>query len=147
MFVRRLSVFSVGALALAVSVNGAAAQLASSYSALLAPVLTAKETVLGQPIAYPPGVPVITSAIVTIPPGGQTGWHEHSIPLYAYILEGELTVDYGEKGTRVYRTGDSLLEAIDWPHNGHNRGTVPVRILAVYIGAEGLADATKLPAQ
>ena len=146
MFVRRLSVFSVGALALAVSVNGAAAQLASSYSALLAPVLTAKETVLGQPIAYPPGVPVITSAIVTIPPGGQTGWHEHSIPLYAYILEGELTVDYGTEGTRLYRAGEGVMEAIDWSHNGTSTGTVPVRILAVYIGAESMPNAEPVPA-
>jgi len=105
-----------------------------------------KATVLGQPLAYPPGEAVVTSQIVTLSPGASTGWHIHAVPLYAYILEGELTVDYGPRGTHVYRVGDSLLEAIDWPHNGHNRGGVPVRLLAVYIGAEGLADATKVPA-
>ena len=110
-------------------------------------LFTGKSTVLDQPLVYPAGQAVVTSQVITLPPGAATGWHSHAVPLYGYILEGELTVDYGEKGTRVYRTGDSLLEAIDWPHNGHNGGTVPVRILAVYIGAEGLADATKLPAQ
>jgi len=104
-------------------------------------------TAIGQPLAYPAGEAVVTSQLVTLPPGTATGWHLHAVPLYGYILEGELIVDYGEKGTHVYRAGDSLLEAVDWPHNGHNRGSVPVRILAVYIGAEGLADATKLPAR
>ncbi len=27
------------------------------------------------------------------------------------------------------------------PHNGRNLGTIPVRILAVYLGAEGQANA------
>jgi quercetin dioxygenase-like cupin family protein len=124
------------------------AQLASSYSTLLTPVLTADETVLGQPIIYPSSAEaLITSAIVSIPPGGQTGWHEHSIPLFAYILEGELTVDYGSEGTRVYRAGEGVMEAIDWPHNGTSTGTVPVRILAVYIGAEAVPTAEAAPAR
>ena len=114
---------------------------APTYQNLLSPILTATETVLGQAIAYPSGTPTVTSAIVTLPPGGETGWHEHSIPLYAYILEGELTVDYGTQGTRVYRAGEGVMEAIDWPHNGTSTGTVPVRILAVYIGAEGIPTA------
>lgn len=102
-------------------------------------------TVIGQPLAYPPGEAVVTAQIITLPPGAATGWHLHAVPLYAYILEGELTVAYRDQGTRIYRAGDSLLEAIDWPHNGHNGGAVPVRILAVYLGALGLDDATKVP--
>jgi quercetin dioxygenase-like cupin family protein len=124
----------------------AQAQLASTYSALLSPLLSTEETILGQPITYPTGTPLITSAIITLPPGGQTGWHEHSIPLYAYILEGELTVDYGPEGTRVYRAGEAVMEAIDWAHNGTSTGTVPVRILAVYIGAEAVPTAEVVPA-
>lgn len=119
---------------------------APEYQNLLTTILAAKETILGQPIEYPDGTPQITSAIVTIPPGGETGWHEHSIPLYAYILEGELTVDYGSEGMRVYREGDGVMEAIDWPHNGTSTGSVPVRILAVYIGAEGVPNAEPVAA-
>ena len=97
---------------------------------------------LGQPLVYPAGKAKVTSAIITIPPGGETGWHSHAVPLYGYILDGELTVDYGSKGLKVYKTGDSLLEAVDWPHDGTNKGNAPVRILAVYIGAEGIDNAT-----
>jgi quercetin dioxygenase-like cupin family protein len=137
----RSLVWTTTGLALAALPGSASAQLASSYSALLTPILTAKETVLGQPIAYPTGVPQITTAIVTLPPGGQTGWHQHSIPLYAYILEGELTVDYGTRGTRVYKAGEGVMEAIDWPHNATSTGTVPMRLLAVYVGAESIPNA------
>ena len=70
---------------------------------------------------------------------------------FMWVMAGpaatRMLVDYGERGTHVYRAGDSVLEAIDWPHNGHNSGDLPVRLLAVYMGAKGAADATKLPAQ
>ena len=104
------------------------------------PVLTTSTTIIGQPIAYPAGEAQVTAVIITIPPGGQTGWHLHPVPLFGYMLHGALTVDYGTKGTHTYRTGEGLMEAINWPHNGMNKGTVPVRILAVYAGAKDTAN-------
>ena len=65
----------------------------------------------------------------------------HPVPLFGYILEGELTVDYGAKGTHTYRKGDGFVEAIDEPHNGHNSGREPVKILAIIIGAAGVEGA------
>jgi mannose-6-phosphate isomerase-like protein (cupin superfamily) len=70
----------------------------------------------------------------------------HSPPLHVhsredewfYILEGELTVDYGPKGQRTYRKGDGLMEAMNEAHNGRNSGPGPLKILAVVIGAEGV---------
>ena len=112
-----------------------------SLKPTVAPVLTTSQTIIGQPIAYPSGTAAVTAAIITIPPGGQTGWHVHAVPLFATILDGELTVDYGDKGTRTYKPGDALMEAMNWPHNGMNMGSVPVRILAVYMGAEGIPNA------
>ena len=70
-----------------------------------------------------------------------TGWHVHAVPLFGYVLEGTLTVDYGDKGTHTYKTGEALMEAMNWPHNGMNNGSVPVRILTVYAGAKGIANA------
>lgn len=107
------------------------------------PLLSSGQTVLGQKIAYPTGARTrVTAVIVTLEPGEETGWHTHSAPMFAYIIEGELTVDYGPNGTRVYRAGDSLLEAIYLPHNGRNTGPGNVRVLAVSMGAVGLADTT-----
>jgi quercetin dioxygenase-like cupin family protein len=62
------------------------------------------------------------------------------VPLFGYILEGELTVDYGAKGRRTYRKGDGFGEAMDEAHNGRYAGREPVKILAVFIGTEGVPD-------
>jgi uncharacterized RmlC-like cupin family protein len=60
--------------------------------------------------------------------------------LSTYILEGEITVDYGAKGKRTFRRGDALMEAMDVPHFGENTGTAPMRLIAVYMGAKGAED-------
>jgi quercetin dioxygenase-like cupin family protein len=115
----------------------AGAEESRTYQNLLTPLLKTGETVIGQAVVYPQGAATITAAIVVILPGRETGWHIHHVPLFAYMLEGELTVDYGSKGKKVYKPGDSLMEAVDWAHNGTNKGSSPVRILAVYLGSEG----------
>ncbi len=106
-----------------------------AYQNLLTPLLQSGTDVLGDPLVYPEGTPNVTAAIVTIPPGGETGLHSHEVPLFAYILEGELTVDYGDKGKKTYRAGEPVLEAQNHAHNGVNTGTVPMKLLAVYIGS------------
>jgi quercetin dioxygenase-like cupin family protein len=121
-------------------------QAPQQYQNLLTPLLQGGTDVLGAPLVYPEGPVNITTAIVTIPPGGTTGWHSHEVPLFAHILEGELTVDYGDKGTKTYRAGDSVFEAVNWPHNGTNSGDVPMRLLAVYMGGGGKANTVTVPA-
>jgi quercetin dioxygenase-like cupin family protein len=118
----------------------------AQYQNLLTPLLESGETIIGQGIAYPDGKPKVTAAIVTIPPGGETGWHTHPVPLFVYVLEGEVTVDYGDKGIKVYKAGDALLEAMNWPHNGINKTNAPVKIMAVYMGAEGVSNAEPVDA-
>lgn len=104
-------------------------------------LLDTQETVIGQPIAYPQASPAkVVSAIVTMLPGEETGWHMHDVPMFGYILEGEVTVDYGAHGKRTYRAGAAMMEALDVAHNGRNTGAIPVRILAVFMGAVGVAD-------
>ena len=69
-----------------------------------------------------------------MPRGASTVWHVHPVPMFAYILEGELVVDYEGVGERRYRKGDTFVEAIDWPHRGRaasGKGK-DVKILVVY---------------
>ena len=132
---------------LAVAPVHAEDQAARQYQNLLTPLLQGGTDVLGQPLVYPDGPVNITSAMVTIPPGGTTGLHTHEVPLFAHILEGELTVDYGDKGKKVYRAGDSVLEAVNWPHAGTNTGAVPMRLIAVYMGGGGKANTVPIKAQ
>ena len=94
-------------------------------------ILDTNKTIIGQDISYPQGLAKITSKIITIPAGAETGEHIHEAPLFAYIMEGELIVDYGQAGKRDYVEGDSFMEAINYTHNGINLGEKPVKILIV----------------
>ena len=114
--------------------------LAMPPAASVETLLETDETVLGQEFGYPEGRAKITAAIVTVPPGARLATHLHPVPLFGYVLKGVLIVDYGSQGERVYRRGDSLVEAIDWPHSGRNGGRGNMKILVVYAGAEGVAN-------
>ena len=107
-------------------------------------LLSTSTTILGEKITYPTGDAHVTAAIVTMEPGARTILHKHDVPLFAYILEGELTVDYGKYGTRIYKQGQSLIEAIGTPHFGVNTGTQPMRLIGVYMGAQGAKDVTPI---
>ena len=99
-------------------------------------LFSGSETVLGQEIAYPAGKPVVTAALVTMVPGQETGWHAQDAPeSRLLILDGELTVDYGPDGARVYHKDDAFVEAFRSLHNGRNSGTGNVRLLAVFMAA------------
>ena len=101
------------------------------------PVLDTSKTVMGEILTLQDSSPLhIISTIVTIDPGEVTGWHKHGVPLYIYILSGEVTVDYGDKGVRTFGPGASYMEAMDYWHRGTNRGKVSVRILCVYMGSD-----------
>jgi quercetin dioxygenase-like cupin family protein len=104
------------------------------------PLLSTGTTIVGETLHYPTGGPAhVTAAIVTLAPGAKTILHKHGVPLFAYILDGEITVDYGDRGKQTYRKGDAFMEAMDVAHFGIDTGREPVRILSVYIGAEGAA--------
>lgn len=102
-------------------------------------LLEAQElTVLDQPIKYSKKTPAqVSSYIISLEPGQETGWHRHRVPLYAYVLEGTVTVDYDAGVTKEFAAGTAFLEAIKVWHNGINKSDVPVRILTVYMGAQG----------
>jgi quercetin dioxygenase-like cupin family protein len=104
-------------------------------------LLSTGRSIVGETIRYPETGPAhVTASIVVLAPGAKTIVHRHGVPLFAYILEGELTVDYGAHGVRVYRAGQAFMEAMEIAHFGINHGAQPVRLLAVYIGAKGAED-------
>lgn len=143
-FMPRLAAIAALLLGLCLPPNGASADgtVAATRPAHVDPglrtILSTGTTVTSQPIHYPSSGPAkITAVEITLRPGEQTGWHTHPVPLFGYMLEGELTVDYGARGKRVYRKGDALAEAMNEAHNGRNTGKGLMRILAVFIGVEG----------
>lgn len=128
-------------LVLALAVMAAQADGTASQQALL----ETGTTVTGETLRFPERAPArIAAFIITLPPGAATGWHRHGTPLFAYLLAGDLAVEYEGVGRRLYRAGDALLEAMATAHNGVNLGPLPVRILAVFL--EGGDAERTLPA-
>jgi quercetin dioxygenase-like cupin family protein len=132
---------AVAAIGLAFCISGAGR---AENSTPAVPLLDATKTSAGQAIEYPRQPARIVSAIVTLAPGEETGRHLHAVPTFAYVLEGEVTVDYAAAGTKLYRAGGAFMEAQDMWHSGRNTGMVPTRILVVFMGADGIAN-TRYP--
>jgi quercetin dioxygenase-like cupin family protein len=100
------------------------------------PIEQSPKTILGQDFKYPVGQPLIKAYSIHIPAGKKTSLHKHAIPLFAYIVSGELEVDYGSKGKKVFKAGTSYIEAIEWCHIGKAVGKKPVKIIGVYLGEQ-----------
>jgi quercetin dioxygenase-like cupin family protein len=96
-------------------------------------------TIAGEPLAYPnTSEPVVSSDVVTIPPGGVTSWMTHPVPAYLYVLEGTLTVEFADGTRHQFDADQSFLQCHTTWHRGRNEGTTPMRFLAVFIGAKGV---------
>jgi len=109
-------------------------------------VLKSTVTSNGARIAYPvTDRAEVTAMTVTIAPGAETGWHSHPVPVYAWMLEGELTVEV--EGGKSYRftAGDPIIEVVNTRHNGRNTGTTPARLAVFYTGIEGIPSVVRTP--
>jgi zinc D-Ala-D-Ala dipeptidase len=111
-------------------------------------LLEADRNATGEPILWPVAArPLVTAQAVTIRPGQTTGWHRHAVPTFGHILSGTLEVEYaGVTGRRTLAAGDSLMESMRVDHNATNLGTEPVRILVVFMGAQGKPTTVKTDA-
>ena len=101
-------------------------------------------TVLNQPIVYPSSTQAqVSSSVLTMLAGQETGWHAHEAPMMAYILSGSVRVTYDGGIVKTYSAGEAIMEAIGTHHNGVSVGPGPVVILVVNIGADGVANTVK----
>lgn len=101
------------------------------------PILKGNTSASGQKIAYPTGKPEVTAAFATIEPGGQTARHQHPVQEYVQVLEGTVIVQADGGKPRTYKAGEGWLEDVNLTHQAWNKGTVPVKLLIVFMGEEG----------
>ena len=98
----------------------------------------------GQPIIYPDtGKPEVTALVVHLPPGSSTGWHKHPVPVYAYMLEGELTVRTESGVEKRFVEGEPIIEVMNLLHNGTNSGGKTASLVVFYTGVEGVPNVIK----
>ena len=89
----------------------------------------------GKPVHYPTDKPAeVTALIIEIPVGGETGWHHHPVPSFAYIVDGLLDVKLKDGSINHLKAGDPLVEVVNTSHNGKNVGNTPVKIMVFYAG-------------
>ncbi len=105
-------------------------------------------TTNGQKVSYPvTDSPEVTAVLVEIPAGGETGWHLHPIPVYAYVLSGALTIEMETGEHYSFKEGDAIVEVVNAKHNGRNTGKVPAKLVVFYTGVAGSPVAVKAPLQ
>jgi quercetin dioxygenase-like cupin family protein len=75
---------------------------------------------------------------VRIPAGQETGWHTHSMPGYAYVLSGTITLEYEKGVTKQFKSGEAFAEVVNVSHNGRNNGTDDVVLVVFFTGEKGI---------
>jgi quercetin dioxygenase-like cupin family protein len=95
-------------------------------------------TSAGEPLHYlSTPEPVVSSDILTVPPGGVSRWMIHPVPAYLYVLQGDLTLEFVDGRRQTFHAGQAFLQSQTKWHRGRNDGQVPLRFLAVFLGSKG----------
>jgi quercetin dioxygenase-like cupin family protein len=124
---KHLGLFAVLAVALAVP---AAAQQAPVQPA---PVT---RTPIGK-IDVPGSNYEVITAIVTLQPGFKAGRHNHPGTVQAQVLEGEFMLHIDGQPEKTFKAGQSLEVPNAAIHNEGAVGSVPAKLIAVYVVEKG----------
>jgi quercetin dioxygenase-like cupin family protein len=82
--------------------------------------------------------PEVTSVLMEIAPGGETGLHMHTAPTFVYVLQGTVEVEEQSSGMKhTHGAGEAFLHQLNVLHNGRNKGSASVQILVVSFGERG----------
>ena len=119
---------------------------AADYQGGVSAIVLKKTTLTGngQKIIYPATDKAeVTAMLVDVAPGAETGWHSHPIPVYAYVVAGNLDVELVGGQNITYHAGDVIIEIHNALHNGKNRSPEKVRLVVFYTGIEGVPNVIK----
>ena len=88
-------------------------------------------------------------ARVEVAPGATAGWHSHPGDEISYVLEGETTLMIAGQAPRKVAAGEAFVIPGGVVHNAMNHGTVPAKLVGVYVVEKGqpLASPAPAPAQ
>lgn len=101
---------------------------------------------LDQQITYPKRKPAeITSVVVTLEPGQETGWVRHRVPVVMHVLEGTLSVEFDAGVTKSFTAGTAFVQAQGVDYNASNTSDQVARVLQVFIGAAGVPNTVERP--
>jgi quercetin dioxygenase-like cupin family protein len=101
----------------------------------------------GKQIVYPEGQAEMTALLIEIAPGESTGWHQHPVPSFAFLLEGTLEIILTDGRAKRMQPGTALSEVTDTMHLGRALSKTPVKIVVFYAGSAGKALTVNQPSE
>lgn len=111
---------------------------ASAPSVSITPVSHDSLTIAGEPELYlSTPDPEVSSVVFAFPAGAASQWMIHPAPVYVYVLEGTLVVEFEDGSHQSFRAGQGFLQCRSKWHRGRNDGSQTMRFLAVFFGAKG----------
>lgn len=84
-------------------------------------------------------------ARVELAPDARAGRHTHPGDEISYVLEGEAEILVEGQPTRKVKAGDGFVVPAGARHDAHNIGSVPVKLVGVYVVEKGKPLATPAP--
>ena len=116
----------------------AAVALAVPAAAQQAPVQPSpvKRTPIGK-IDVPGSNFEVITAMVELQPGFKAGRHTHPGTVQAQVLEGEFMIQFDGQPEKTFKAGQSLEVPNAAIHNEGAVGSVPAKLIAVYVVEKG----------
>lgn len=110
-------------------------------AATLIPVLKASATISGQPIVFvKTDNPEVTSTLLILEAGGETGKHYHPTSSFNYVLEGVITIEFEDGKQREFKAGEAYMETVNTLHNARNLGDVPTKLIVATFSEKGRSN-------
>jgi quercetin dioxygenase-like cupin family protein len=107
-------------------------------------LLQAEVDAAGHKLEYPKsGNAELTAVLVEIPAGAKTGWHIHTVPCAAYMIEGEVQIELADGSMRTVKQGQTFAEVVNLLHNGRNPGPKTAKLVLFVAGRKDMAYTVK----
>ncbi|WP_310567528.1 cupin domain-containing protein [Hydrogenophaga sp.] len=102
------------------------------------PLLKTGMTRDNEPIRYPTAGAEMISVIGTLEKDGRTPLHMHPVPVYVYVMEGEIELRTDGSAPQRYKAGQAFIESQNRRHQAFNVAAGgPSRLLVVFVGEAG----------
>jgi len=76
-------------------------------------------------------------ALVELPPGAAEGRHTHNAEVFAYVLEGTISLENEGFPTATLKAGDVFYVGFGKIHQAINNGSVTAKLVAVFVAEKG----------
>ncbi len=121
-----------------------AAALALAAGALYGQASGLTRVIVGRADVSVPGREAVV-ARVEVAPGARAGRHTHPGDEISYVLEGESELLVDGQPPRIVKAGESFVIPAGVVHDAHNAGSVPVKLVGVYVVEKGKPLASPAP--